>query len=100
MSNVPLSPMAREELRPAAERQRSVSKVWWRRTWVWLLVLCILGGTAYFVFAKPDGGKPAGMQQSDGKAGMNAMNRIQPVVAAAAKVGDINLYLNGLGTVV
>jgi membrane fusion protein, multidrug efflux system len=31
---------------------------------------------------------------------MNAMNRSQPVVAAAAKVGDMDLYLNGLGTVV
>src|SRR4030088_428145 len=97
MSNVPLSPMAREELRPAAERQRSVSKVWWRRTWVWLLVLCILGGTAYFVFAKPEGAKPAGAPQSGGKAGMN---RPQPVVAATAEAGDMNLYLNGLGTVV
>jgi multidrug efflux system membrane fusion protein len=100
MSNAPLPPLADEELIPAGMQYRPVSKAWWRRTWVWLVVLCILGGTAYFVFAKPEGGKPAGMQQPGGKPGMNAMNRSQPVVAAAAKVGDINLYLNGLGTVV
>jgi multidrug efflux system membrane fusion protein len=100
MSNAPLPPLADEELIPAGMQHGAGPAPWWRRTWVWLLVLGILGGTAYFVFAKPEGGKPAGMQQSGGKAGMNAMNRSQPVVAAAAKVGDINLYLNGLGTVV
>ena len=96
MSNAPLD----EGLIAAGMQRGARPAAWWRRTWVWLLVLCILGGTAYFVLAKPDGGKPAGMQQSGGKPGMNAMNRSQPVVAAAAKVGDINLYLNGLGTVV
>jgi membrane fusion protein, multidrug efflux system len=100
MSNAPLAPLADEELIPAGTQRGARPTVWWRRTWVWLLVLCILGGIAYFVFAKPEGGKPAGMQQSGGKPGTNAMNRSQPVVAAAAKVGDINLYLNGLGTVV
>jgi membrane fusion protein, multidrug efflux system len=99
MSNA-LPPLADQELIPAGMQHRTVSKAWWRRTWVWLLVLCILGGTAYFVFAKSESGKPAGSQQAVGKPGMNAMNRSQPVVAATAKVGDINLYLNGLGTVV
>ena len=100
MSNAPFPPLAEELPNSAGLQQRGVSTAWWRRTWVWLVVLCVLGGSAYFVFAKPDGGKPAGMQQSAGKAGMNAPNRSQPVVAAAARVGDINLYLNGLGTVV
>jgi len=80
--------------------QRGVHRAWWRHWWIWLLLLCVLGGAAYFVFAKPEGGKPAGSQQGGGKAGANAMNRPQPVVAAAAKSGDMNLYLNGLGTVV
>jgi len=96
MSNAPLD----EELIPAGMRRGARPAAWWRRTWVWLLALCILGGTAYFVIARPGGGKPAGMQQSGGKPGTNAMNRSQPVVAAAARIGDINLYLNGLGTVV
>jgi multidrug efflux system membrane fusion protein len=100
MSSAPPPPLADEELIPTGMQRGARPTAWWRRTWVWLLVLCILGGTAYFVFAKPEGGKPAGMQQSGGKPGTNATNRVQPVVAAAAKAGDINLYLNGLGTVV
>jgi multidrug efflux system membrane fusion protein len=72
---------------------------WWRGHWIWLLVVCILGGAAYFVFAKTDGGKQV-RQPTAGRAGPNDMNRSQPVVAAGARVGDINLYLNGLGTVV
>jgi multidrug efflux system membrane fusion protein len=40
------------------------------------------------------------MQQGGGKGGAGGMNRPQPVVVAAAKSGDVNLYLNGLGTVV
>jgi multidrug efflux system membrane fusion protein len=100
MSTAPLPPPAAEELIPAGMQRSAGPAAWWQRTWVWLLVLAILGGTAYFVFAKPEAGKPAAMQQSGGKPGMNAMNRSQPVVAAAAKVGDINVYLNGLGTVV
>jgi multidrug efflux system membrane fusion protein len=93
------APLADEELIPPG-MQRSARSTWWRHWWLWLLVFCIVGGTAWFVFAKPEGGKPAGGQQSGAKSGANAMNRSLPVVAAAAKVGDINLYLNGLGTVV
>lgn len=100
MSNTSLPPLADEELIPAGMQRGARPSVWWRRTWVWLLVLGILGGIAYFVFVKPEGGRPDGMQQSGGKPGMNALNRSQPVVAAAARIGDINLYLNGLGTVV
>jgi len=98
--NNPLPPLAEEDLIPVGMQHRAVAKAWWRRTWVWLLVLCILGATAYFVLAKPGGSKQADSQQSGGKAGSNAMNRSQPVVAEAARIGDINIYLDGLGTVV
>lgn len=96
MSTAPLD----EELIPAGMQRRDRRIAWWRRAWVWLLVLCVLGGTAWFVFAKSDPGKPAGSQQAGAKGGANAMNRSQPVVAASAKTGDINIFLNGLGTVV
>jgi len=91
MSNFPVDQDAGAPGMPTPQ----ASPAWWRHTWVWLLLLCILGGSAYFVFAKSESGKGA----AAGKPGANA-NRPQPVVAAAARIGDINLYLNGLGTVV
>ena len=100
MSSPSPAPLAAEELDPTGRHRGAGHAAWWRRTWVWLPLLSILGAGAYFVLAKPEGGKPAGMQQSGGKPGMNAMNRNPPVLAAAARVGDINLYLSGLGTVV
>jgi membrane fusion protein, multidrug efflux system len=93
------APLADEQLIPPG-MQRGARSAWWRHWWLWLLVLCIIGGSAWFVFAKPESGKPGSGQQGGGKAGMNAMNRPQPVMAAAARTGDINLYLNGLGTVI
>jgi multidrug efflux system membrane fusion protein len=82
----------------AASSRENGSTPWWRRAWVWVLLLCVLGGSAYFVFAKSESARP-GVGAPSGKPGMSA-NRPQPVVAAAARIGDINLYLNGLGTVV
>ncbi len=105
MSDAPLPPLADEDLIPVGMQHTARPKAWWRRIWVWLLVACVLGGTAWFVFAKidsgkADSGKVGGMQQGGGKGGAGGMNRPQPVVAATAKSGDVNLYLNGLGTVV
>jgi multidrug efflux system membrane fusion protein len=100
MSKAPLRPPADEELISAGPQRGTGPTAWWRRTWVWVLVLCVLGGAAYFVLVTPKGDKPAGMQRSGGKPDSNAMNRSQPVVTATARIGDIDLYLNGLGTVV
>jgi multidrug efflux system membrane fusion protein len=97
MNNAPPPPPADDDLISPAMRRGAVSRPWWRHWWIWLLLLCILAGAAYFVFAKSENGKPAGAQQGKGA---NAMNRSQPVVAAAARAGDINLFLDGLGTVV
>jgi len=91
MSNLP----ADQDAGAASTRDARVATAWWRHTWVWVLLLCVLGGSAYFVFAKPYTVKPGGA----GKPGTSA-NRPQQVVAAAARVGDIYLYLNGLGAVV
>ena len=105
MSNAPLPPLADEDLIPLGMQHTARPKAWWRRIWFWLLVACVLGGTAWFVFAKSDSGKAdsgkvGGMQQGGGKGDAAGMNRPQPVVAATARSGDVNLYLNGLGTVV
>jgi multidrug efflux system membrane fusion protein len=67
----------------------------WRRAWIWLvLLLLIAGGIAYYVY------QPAGdAQRSAGRRGIDP-TRPTAVVAAPAKTSDVNVYLNGLGTVV
>ncbi len=64
-----------------------------RRRWVWLLLACLLVVGAY-LFAHRAGGS----QSTAAKQGTTASRGV-PVVAAAAKKGDIGVYLNGLGTV-
>ena len=66
------------------------------RAWLWLLLLCLMGAGAYYFLAphfrqaQAKGGK-AGSQ----KGGPRAV----PVVVANARKGDMNIYLNGLGSV-
>ena len=65
----------------------------WRRSWLWLIVIVLVAGIAYVVF------KPAGdAQRAAGRRGVDP-NRPTSVVAAPASVGDVNVYLSGLGTV-
>ncbi len=65
----------------------------WRRTGFWLVVLLLAAGGAYLLY------QPA----SDTQPRLNRRGidptRPTSVVAAAAKAGDINIFLNGLGTV-
>ena len=65
---------------PAASR-----KHWW----IWLTAVCLIAVGFYFYFAQA----PA----RSAKQGPNV--RIVPVVTAAARKGDIRIYLNGLGSV-
>jgi membrane fusion protein, multidrug efflux system len=65
----------------------------WRRAWIWLVLLLLAAGGAYYLY-QPAGDAP----QRLSRRGIDP-TRPTPVVAAAAKTGDINVYLNGLGTV-
>ena len=72
-----------------------------RRSWVWVLILSLLGAGAWFYLS----GKNQPGSRQDNKQGAAKMrggadaDRPTPVATATAKSGDINIYLNGLGTV-
>ncbi len=73
---------------------RTGARSWLGRYWIWLLAVCLAAGGAYYVYKNPPNA-----QQTAAKKKGDAASRVMPVVAEAVKTGDINIYLNGLGTV-
>ena len=74
-----------------------------RRRRIWLLALCLLlaaAGAYWYFFSQP--AAPAADSPRSGRpgGGPNAAGRSVPVVAAAAKKGDVGVYIAGLGSVV
>jgi multidrug efflux system membrane fusion protein len=66
-----------------------------RRRWPWLVVMALLLAVAYFAYTHLSTSRnPAALPGAPGFA-----DRPIPIVAAAAKTGDIELFLEGLGTV-
>lgn len=66
----------------------------WRQWWFWLLAAALLAAVFYVLAIRP-----GAAQQSASRQARNATARDMPVVGAAARVGDIHIYLEGLGTV-
>ena len=69
--------------------QRGLVKRWW---WLALVVVCLIVGVAFY--AKGKGGQAATVEQ------IQATARPVPVAAAPVRKGDMNVYINGLGSVV
>jgi len=65
-----------------------------KRWLIGLLVVCLLAIVAYALVTKS-----GEVQSRAAGQGANSLTRTVPVVAVAAKTGDIGIYLNGLGSV-
>ncbi len=93
-------------------RQRGAKHRWW----LWLLILVVAVGGAYLLFPRASqgqstgggkaGGNPGGASSTNGNGknsgkggGRAGAARAVPVSAASAKVGDLNIYVIGLGNV-
>ena len=62
--------------------------------WLVLVAGCLIIAAAYVFLIKP-----AIEKSNAGKKRNNAQTRVMPVVAISAKIGDLSIYVNGLGTV-
>jgi multidrug efflux system membrane fusion protein len=69
------------------------SRDWLKRWWLWLPAAVLLGIVVYSQLTK---GRAA---EAPGKSGASPGQPVVAVTAAAAKKGDIGIYLTGLGTV-
>lgn len=65
-----------------------------RNWWIWLLLIVLVAGGAYFYFTNEK--KKASLAAKQAAA---AASRSVPVAAVQARMGDIGVYLTGLGSV-
>jgi multidrug efflux system membrane fusion protein len=64
-----------------------------RRIWLWIALIVAVGLVLYLVLPRGKSANAAGSKSAAAAA------RTIPVTAASARTGDINVYVNGLGTV-
>jgi len=76
------------------------------RWWVWVIVLALILGGAYWYFhgrgteaQSSQAGGAAGAGQGGGRRGGGGGPMVVPVVVATAEKGNLPVYFNGLGTV-
>jgi len=82
------------EMRHLLTEKPAITRRPWRLAWIGVAVLVLAaGGVTVFLLQPSDA-----QQRPANRRGFDP-TRPTPVVAAAARTGDINIYLNGLGTV-
>ena len=75
-------------------RERTRFPVLLKRWGIALLAVCLIAIGAYVLLTRSGEAQPRASKQ-----GANSLARPMPVVAVAAKTGDIGIYLTGLGSV-
>jgi len=83
----------------SVEAPREVRPKTRNRWWPWVLVVCIAGAAVWLFPRVTKSADTAPAAPKGGPGGGRAAARQVPVVAAAARRGDMPVYLNGLGSV-
>ncbi len=71
------------------EQRKTPTQRWW---WIVVLIVCLVAGVAFYAKAKN------GQVTAADHTPVPAVRPV-PVAAVAAKIGDMNIYINGLGSV-
>lgn len=75
--------------------QQPANRSIFKRSWVWIILLCLVAGGAFAVWKK----QQLPTSPSAAKSGNKASSLPTPVFVAPVRAGDMNLYLTGLGSV-
>ncbi len=89
MTTIPDDKTGNEDLN---EAPRAVA--WFRRWWLFLPLAGLLA-TGFYIY---QGNRPA--HASKAQAALKGSTQVTPVLAVSARKGEVNVYLNGLGSVI